>query len=140
MLQLLNIMLLQKYGERMKENSENKISTERCATLMGIAIANKIREVWISKPLVLQLVYLRMYYPNLGTWYVTSFVALFLHTRTIILFHIPGYYKCWDQDSFNVCEMTVQRLNKRSEYLIYLLYFYMNCKLFLLLFGWLFFV
>ncbi|KOC62279.1 Dehydrogenase/reductase SDR family member 7 [Habropoda laboriosa] len=56
----------EKYGENTQEDSVNKISARRCATLMGIAIANKLSEVWISKPLVLQLYYLKVYYPNLG--------------------------------------------------------------------------
>lgn len=58
----------EKYGENVNENSKNKISAQRCGTLMGIAIANRLSEVWIAKPIVLQLVYTRMYYPNFGTW------------------------------------------------------------------------
>lgn len=57
-----------KYGEEISKNSQNKLSSERCAVLMGIAIANKLTEVWISKPHVLQLVYLRIYFPNIGPW------------------------------------------------------------------------
>ncbi|XP_076757927.1 dehydrogenase/reductase SDR family member 7 [Xylocopa sonorina] len=58
----------QKYSENVVESSKNKVSAERCATLMGIAIANKLSEIWISKPLVLQLVYLQTYWPNFGKW------------------------------------------------------------------------
>ncbi|XP_015437742.1 PREDICTED: dehydrogenase/reductase SDR family member 7 [Dufourea novaeangliae] len=58
----------EKYGENTNSNSENKVSAERCATLMGVAIANKLLEVWISKPLILQLLYLRVYYPNIAIW------------------------------------------------------------------------
>ncbi|CAK9828596.1 Dehydrogenase/reductase SDR family member 7 [Anthophora retusa] len=68
----------EKYNENVKD-SENKISAERCATLMGIAIANKLSEVWISKPLVLQLYYLRVYYPNLGVW-----ISKLLGTRYLL--------------------------------------------------------
>ncbi|XP_034193375.1 dehydrogenase/reductase SDR family member 7 [Osmia lignaria lignaria] len=57
----------EKYGEEANKNSENKLSAERCATLMGIAIANKLSQVWIAKPRILQLIYLRMYYPNIGS-------------------------------------------------------------------------
>lgn len=46
------------------------MTAERCATLMGIAIANKLSKVWICKSIILQMVYLRMYYPNIGTWYI----------------------------------------------------------------------
>ncbi|XP_053983382.1 dehydrogenase/reductase SDR family member 7 [Hylaeus volcanicus] len=56
------------YGENTKVSVKNKVSVERCAVLMGIAIANQLPEVWISKPMVLQLLYLNIYYPNIGTW------------------------------------------------------------------------
>lgn len=46
------------------------MTAERCATLIGIAIANKLSKVWICKSIILQMVYLRMYYPNIGTWYI----------------------------------------------------------------------
>ncbi|XP_076671706.1 dehydrogenase/reductase SDR family member 7 [Andrena cerasifolii] len=68
----------EKYGERMQENSENKVGTERCATLMGIAIANKIHEVWISKPLILQILYMKIYYPNVGAWILKTLGPRFL--------------------------------------------------------------
>ncbi|XP_076290978.1 dehydrogenase/reductase SDR family member 7 [Lasioglossum baleicum] len=58
----------EKYGEKTNENSRNKVSAERCATLMGIAIANQLLEVWICKPSVLQLLYLKIYYPNIAIW------------------------------------------------------------------------
>lgn len=54
----------------MIQNSQYKLTTERCATLMGVAIANRLHEVWVCKSIVLQLMYLRMYYPNLGILYV----------------------------------------------------------------------
>lgn len=57
-----------KYGEEINKNSQNKLTAERCAILMGIAIANELTEVWISKPRILQLIYLRIYYPNIGFW------------------------------------------------------------------------
>ncbi|XP_003699281.2 dehydrogenase/reductase SDR family member 7 [Megachile rotundata] len=56
------------YGEEINKNSLNKLSPERCAILMGIAIANGLTEVWISRARVLQLIYLRLYYPNIGSW------------------------------------------------------------------------
>ncbi|XP_031849213.1 dehydrogenase/reductase SDR family member 7 isoform X1 [Nomia melanderi] len=58
----------EKYNEKVNENSKNKVSAERCATLIGIAIANQLFEVWISKPLVIQLIYLKVYYPNMALW------------------------------------------------------------------------
>ncbi|XP_076244356.1 dehydrogenase/reductase SDR family member 7 [Calliopsis andreniformis] len=58
----------QKYDLKMVENPKHKLRTERCAVLMGIAIANKLQEVWISKSIIIQLIYLIVYYPNLGRW------------------------------------------------------------------------
>lgn len=74
----------------MKEDPANKVSVERCATLMGIAIANKLSEVWICKPLILQLVYLGIYYPNIGLWYVTLDLPKFPFRYFIKLFYVLG--------------------------------------------------
>ena len=75
-LQLFLYISLQVYGENTKNDTKNKISAERCATLMGIAIANKLSEVWIAKPLVIQLTYILIYYPNVGQWYVIVYITL----------------------------------------------------------------
>ncbi|XP_024221983.1 dehydrogenase/reductase SDR family member 7 [Bombus impatiens] len=69
----------EKYGENVKEDPKNKVSVERCATLMGIAIANKLSEVWICKPAILQLAYLGTYYPNIGLWIIKYLGAKFMH-------------------------------------------------------------
>lgn len=53
------------------------MTAKRCATLIGIAIANKLSIVWICKSIVLQMVYLRIYYPNIGTWYVDTDLSKF---------------------------------------------------------------
>ncbi|XP_070149109.1 dehydrogenase/reductase SDR family member 7 [Polyergus mexicanus] len=61
----------EKSGEKYGINAEmakNKISAERCATLMGVAIANKLDEVWIAKPTALQLMYIVYCFPNFGKW------------------------------------------------------------------------
>ncbi|XP_066582063.1 dehydrogenase/reductase SDR family member 7 [Prorops nasuta] len=55
----------QKYGKN-TDNSKLKMSAERCAHLMGVAIANKLMEAWISKSLPLFLLYLSQYYPNVN--------------------------------------------------------------------------
>ncbi|KAK9297370.1 hypothetical protein QLX08_008932 [Tetragonisca angustula] len=66
------------YGKNTKSDTKNKISAERCATLMGIAIANNLLEVWICKPFVLQLAYLNIYYPNVGWWITKKMGTKFL--------------------------------------------------------------
>ncbi|XP_026674531.1 dehydrogenase/reductase SDR family member 7 [Ceratina calcarata] len=68
----------EKYGEHTNENSKNKVSAQRCGTLMGIAIANQLSEVWIAKPVVLQFVYTRIYYPNIGSWLLRRVGSRFL--------------------------------------------------------------
>ncbi|EGI61746.1 Dehydrogenase/reductase SDR family member 7 [Acromyrmex echinatior] len=52
--------------------SKNKISVERCAILMGVAIANELDEVWISTASSLRLVYMTYCFPNFAKWYVST--------------------------------------------------------------------
>ena len=46
------------------------MTTERCATLMAVGMANNLDEVWISENPVLLMVYLDQYFPNFFRWYV----------------------------------------------------------------------
>jgi len=46
------------------------MSTERCAELMVVSIANNLDEVWISREPALLMTYLNQYFPNLYRWYV----------------------------------------------------------------------
>ncbi|XP_020287321.1 dehydrogenase/reductase SDR family member 7 [Pseudomyrmex gracilis] len=61
----------EKYGMN-TDQSQNKVSAERCAALMGVAIANKMDEVWIAKPKVLRLLYLVYCFPIFAKWIITS--------------------------------------------------------------------
>ncbi|EZA62752.1 hypothetical protein DMN91_007134 [Ooceraea biroi] len=63
-----------KYGVE-TEISKDKISAERCATLMGIAIANKLEEVWIAQPKVMLIVYLSYCFPNVMRWVLRNIGA-----------------------------------------------------------------
>lgn len=56
----------EKYGVN-TEVAKNKVSAQRCAKLMGVAIANKLTEVWIAKPLVIQMLYFAKKFPNLAS-------------------------------------------------------------------------
>ena len=57
------------------------MSTERCAKLMAVSMANKLDEVWISTQPVLLMVYVKQYLPDLFRWYVllnvTSLITCF---------------------------------------------------------------
>ncbi|GAB1865773.1 Dehydrogenase/reductase SDR family member 7 [Camponotus japonicus] len=66
-----------KYGLK-TEIDKNKVSAKRCATLMGVAIANKLDEVWIAKPAVLRLLYILYCFPNVGKWLVITLGAKYL--------------------------------------------------------------
>ncbi|KAK2578864.1 hypothetical protein KPH14_001272 [Odynerus spinipes] len=55
--------------------STTKISVKRCATLMAVAIANKVSEAWISQPIGLLITYLVKYYPNVGSWFVIKLLG-----------------------------------------------------------------
>ncbi|XP_025266625.1 dehydrogenase/reductase SDR family member 7 isoform X2 [Camponotus floridanus] len=68
---------LHKYGIK-TEKDQNKVSAKRCATLMGVAIANKMDEVWIAKPAVLRLLYILYCFPNVGKWLVMTLGAKYL--------------------------------------------------------------
>lgn len=59
----------EKYGV-MTDTSKSKVSAERCAALMGVAIANKLDEVWIAKASTLQIAYLYYCFPNFLKWLV----------------------------------------------------------------------
>ncbi|XP_053983494.1 dehydrogenase/reductase SDR family member 7-like [Hylaeus volcanicus] len=72
------------YGDKEKDKSPNRLNAERCAKLIGVAIANKLFEVWIAKPLVLQMLYMKIYYPNLTLWSVKMLGPRFLQ-------YIQGY-------------------------------------------------
>lgn len=61
----------EKYGITTDVN-KNKITAERCAFLMGVAIANKLEEVWISKPEQLRLLYMSYCFPNVAKWLVNT--------------------------------------------------------------------
>lgn len=50
--------------------SDEKMTTERCAKLMAVGMANNLDEVWISENPALLMVYLNQYLPNFSRWYV----------------------------------------------------------------------
>jgi len=52
------------------QKDPTRVSAERCAYLITVAIANKLGEVWISKNPILLFVYMLQYTPNLGQWSV----------------------------------------------------------------------
>lgn len=50
------------------ENNEKRMSTERCAYLSCVAIANQVYETWLVQQPILFLVYINQYIPDLGKW------------------------------------------------------------------------
>ncbi|KAL6260296.1 hypothetical protein P5V15_007828 [Pogonomyrmex californicus] len=67
----------EKYGVR-TEVSQNKISAARCASLMAVAIVNKLDEVWIAKPDTLRITYLTYCFPNFAKWLIKNLGKKFL--------------------------------------------------------------
>ena len=49
---------------------DQRMTTERCAKLMAVGMANNLDEVWISENPALLMVYLNQYLPNFYRWYV----------------------------------------------------------------------
>lgn len=68
-----------KSGEKVGVNTDvahNKMSAERCATLMAVAIVNKVSEAWITPSTLLFVTYLVKYHPNLSFRTVLRFLGL----------------------------------------------------------------
>ncbi|XP_025425967.1 dehydrogenase/reductase SDR family member 7-like isoform X2 [Sipha flava] len=55
----------EKYGIT-QSSTDNRMSTERCAHLSCVAIANKLRESWMAKFPIIPIVYFSLYYPVLS--------------------------------------------------------------------------
>jgi dehydrogenase/reductase SDR family protein 7 len=45
-----------------------RVTSERCAYLTIVALANRLDEVWISKNPILFFTYILQYCPNIGVW------------------------------------------------------------------------
>ncbi|XP_074612714.1 dehydrogenase/reductase SDR family member 7-like isoform X2 [Acropora palmata] len=52
----------------LKKNILKKMTTERCAKLMVVGMANNLDETWISEHPVLLIYYMNQYFPNLTRW------------------------------------------------------------------------
>ena len=70
------------------------MSTERCAKLMVVSMANNLDEVWISDNPALLMLYTKQYLPNLSRWYVLLNVTkLFLWRQQLwplYYYHLHG--------------------------------------------------
>ena len=64
------------------------MSTERCAKLMAVSMANKLDEVWISTQPALLMVYFKQYLPDLFRWYVLlnviSLISCIFDDRAVV--------------------------------------------------------
>ncbi|XP_032678248.1 dehydrogenase/reductase SDR family member 7 [Odontomachus brunneus] len=61
----------QKYGVETAVD-RSKISARRCAVLMSVAIANKMKEVWIANTPTMRLLYGFYCFPNVMRWLMTN--------------------------------------------------------------------
>ena len=60
------------------------MSTERCAELMVVSMANNLDEVWIAREPALLMAYSNQYFPNLYRWYVFRAISrIFKTTKTV---------------------------------------------------------
>lgn len=62
--------------EARHEESNKRMSTERCATLMAVAMVNKLEEVWISLNPFLLLHYIVTYLPSISKKLLPRFLTL----------------------------------------------------------------
>lgn len=67
----------EKFGHE-TELSKSKMGPGRCSRLMAVAIANEVHEAWIANPLVIQLTYLTINYPNIGRLLLTYLGPTFM--------------------------------------------------------------
>ncbi|XP_063993209.1 dehydrogenase/reductase SDR family member 7 [Diachasmimorpha longicaudata] len=67
----------EKFGQ-VTQHAKNKVSPERCAHLIAVAIVNNIDESWIAHSTALQLTYLVKYYPSLGRMILQLLGPIFL--------------------------------------------------------------
>ncbi|KAL0109594.1 hypothetical protein PUN28_014564 [Cardiocondyla obscurior] len=67
----------EKYGVT-TDVSKSKVSAERCAILMAVAIANKLDEVWIATTSPLRIAYLYYCFPNCISWLIKKFGRKYL--------------------------------------------------------------
>ncbi|KAK3092638.1 hypothetical protein FSP39_005225 [Pinctada imbricata] len=66
---ILSTAFTENHGEELggaMKTGEKRMSTERCAELCAVAMANKLDEVWLSNNPVLFFLYLNQYFPNLA--------------------------------------------------------------------------
>ncbi|XP_077274994.1 dehydrogenase/reductase SDR family member 7 [Temnothorax americanus] len=67
----------EKYGVK-TDTSKSKVSAERCATLMGVAIANKLDEVWICTASTLRITYMSYCFPYFTKWLIKNLGTKYL--------------------------------------------------------------
>ena len=67
--------LLHGFSEKVDESlgipddqTEKRLSAERCAELMAVALANRLDEIWVSLNPVLLFTYVSVYMPSLALW------------------------------------------------------------------------
>lgn len=65
----------------------DRVSAERCAELIMVAMVNKLDEVWIAKHPILLFVYATQYFPNLAKWW--DWFAMLGESYIV---HLRGYY------------------------------------------------
>ena len=83
------------------------MSTNRCADLMAVGIANKLDEIWISENPFLLMTYMNQYFPNLFRWYVLFYDATFKYhdsfrKENIKLLALTAISVCWSDVEFSL--------------------------------------
>lgn len=100
-----------------EKSMPDAMSTERCAKLMVVGMANNLDEVWISENPPLLMLYINQYLPNLYRWYVLLNVCFYEETITFILllFTRPNTKSAFSQHAF--CRLQIDSsLRARSRW------------------------
>lgn len=67
---------------------ERRMTAERCATLMSVAMANRLDEVWVSPHPELFYLYLFQYFPSIAKRFVQHLTYSILSSALIIKIQI----------------------------------------------------
>lgn len=85
---------------------ERRMTAERCATLMSVAMANRLDEVWVSPHPELFYLYLFQYFPSIAKRFVQHLTFSILSSAFIIKIQIIKCTKKYFINNLPICFLT----------------------------------
>ena len=88
------------------------MSTERCARLMAVGMANNLDETWISENPSLVITYISQYFPNFYRWYVFAYGLIrYIWTIRGREGHVTSILRPYAQNVINILERKTNKNN-----------------------------